>query len=636
MPRPLLQSTTLLTVCLSLATPLPTAAQGIAMSRAKATNATGIENLVLAQTCDGDPSQPDCAPAQDQAGQPVATEGEAPPPPEYGTLAEPAPEAVVPAEPPANEPAAEAAPESPPANLVPDDAEPSAPDTAEPPAPEADQAPFAETEAGAAAPAEDPSAEVVSAPDPDSPVAEAPVTETMHTDPAPDAVLTAPGEDAPTPADVLPEAAPADAAGTDSLSAETQPSPEEATETLTEPVREQSPEVIPEPTPEQAQVIETMMADPDVAAAVETLSQTIAPDVGQESGAIAAAAAAATVGGAVEVPVETTTQTLDAAATRSSAQDFASPLATTAPAAPPDDKDEDDGLSDLEKAGLLALGAVAVGMLINNNRVVAKSGDRVVVDRGDGDLAIWKDDNAILRTPGVVETTQRYSDGSTLTRLARTDGSEILTVRDATGRVIRRELLRVDGTLVPLIDDTRAYAPVVVSELPRPRLRTLNLTEDRDRAHWRALLDEAEWIDLDQRFSLAQVRDIRQVRELAPELSAGAITFATGSAAIRPEEAGKLARIGAFMRDLIDTNPSELFLVEGYTDAVGSAAYNLALSDRRAELIALALSEIFGVPAENMVVQGYGERYLKVQTQAAEPLNRRVGLRRITWLLNGV
>jgi outer membrane protein OmpA-like peptidoglycan-associated protein len=90
------------------------------------------------------------------------------------------------------------------------------------------------------------------------------------------------------------------------------------------------------------------------------------------------------------------------------------------------------------------------------------------------------------------------------------------------------------------------------------------------------------------------------------------------------------------MRDLIDANPSELFLVEGYTDAVGSAAYNLALSDRRAESIALALAEIFGVPAENMVVQGYGERYLKVQTQAAEPLNRRVALRRITWLMDGV
>ncbi len=273
------------------------------------------------------------------------------------------------------------------------------------------------------------------------------------------------------------------------------------------------------------------------------------------------------------------------------------------------EEDDDDGLSDLEKAGLLALGAVAVGMLINNNRVVAKSGDRVVVDRGDGNLAIWKDDDAILRTPGVVETTQRYSDGSTLTRLARQDGSEIITVRDATGRVVRRELLRADGTSVPLIDDTRTYAPVVVSDLPRPRVRSLDLTSQQDPALWRALLEEAEQADPGRTFSLSQIRDIVQVRELAPELAAGTITFDTGSAAIRPEEAGKLARIAEVMRDLIASNPREVFLVEGHTDAVGSAAYNLALSDRRAESIALALSEIFGVPAENMVVQGYGERF---------------------------
>ena len=44
----------------------------------------------------------------------------------------------------------------------------------------------------------------------------------------------------------------------------------------------------------------------------------------------------------------------------------------------------------------------------------------------------------------------------------------------------------------------------------------------------------------------------------------------------------------------------------GYTDAVGDESYNLLLSDRRAETVALALSEYFGVRPENMVVQGYG------------------------------
>ena len=45
------------------------------------------------------------------------------------------------------------------------------------------------------------------------------------------------------------------------------------------------------------------------------------------------------------------------------------------------------------------------------------------------------------------------------------------------------------------------------------------------------------------------------------------------------------------------------------------------------------LSEEFQVPFENLVTQGYGEEYLKVQTERPERLNRRVAVRRITPLL---
>ena len=57
-----------------------------------------------------------------------------------------------------------------------------------------------------------------------------------------------------------------------------------------------------------------------------------------------------------------------------------------------------------------------------------------------------------------------------------------------------------------------------------------------------------------------------------------------------------------------------MFLIEGHTDAVGADEDNLSLSDRRAESVAVALTEQFQVPPENLVTQGYGEQYLKVQT----------------------
>lgn len=47
------------------------------------------------------------------------------------------------------------------------------------------------------------------------------------------------------------------------------------------------------------------------------------------------------------------------------------------------------------------------------------------------------------------------------------------------------------------------------------------------------------------------------------------------------------------------------------------------------------MSQRFGIPAENLTTQGYGEQYLKVNSQAPERANRRVTIRRITPLLQG-
>jgi outer membrane protein OmpA-like peptidoglycan-associated protein len=134
-------------------------------------------------------------------------------------------------------------------------------------------------------------------------------------------------------------------------------------------------------------------------------------------------------------------------------------------------------------------------------------------------------------------------------------------------------------------------------------------------------------------FSLRQIREIRDVRALAPVIDVEPITFATGSSAIDVVEAEKLADLGQLLTRMIAARPNELFLIEGHTDAVGSAASNLTLSDRRAESVALALTEYFGVPPENLVVQGYGESDLLVPTDGNEPRNRRVAVRLVTPLL---
>ncbi|URK87619.1 hypothetical protein LP421_06715 [Rhizobium sp. RCAM05350] len=54
------------------------------------------------------------------------------------------------------------------------------------------------------------------------------------------------------------------------------------------------------------------------------------------------------------------------------------------------------------------------------------------------------------------------------------------------------------------------------------------------------------------------------------------------------------------------------------------------------ESVASLLTEVYDIPAENLVTQGYGERFLKVRTPEAEQQNRRVTIRRVTPLVRPV
>ncbi|MEF3046652.1 OmpA family protein [Pseudotabrizicola sp. L79] len=327
-------------------------------------------------------------------------------------------------------------------------------------------------------------------------------------------------------------------------------------------------------------------------------------------------------------PQSVTETTITESDTRSSFEDFAK-----APEVLEGGRKK-SGLSDLEKAGLIALGAIVVGKILSDGReVVANTGDRVVVREPDGNYQVYKDDDTLLRRPGATVRTESYADGSTRSTVLREDGSEVVTIRDATGRVLRRAVYDARGNETVLINDLMPEERIEVSTLPQPRPNRTTISSRSEDAALRAELARVEAQRLGRSFSLRQIREIKEVRRLAAAIDVDNITFDSGSAVIRTTEARNLADLGRVMADLLDQNPYELFLIEGHTDAVGSAASNLALSDRRAESVALALSEYFGIPPENMVVQGYGEYDLRVQTDADERRNRRVAVRLISPLM---
>ena len=371
----------------------------------------------------------------------------------------------------------------------------------------------------------------------------------------------------------------------------------------------------------------------DEQAAVEAEAQAEA----DSAAALAAAGEGEGGAGEPEVVEETVTEETSRSSSEEFSTDLRSALQEGEPAArkKDDDDDDNDGLSNFEKAAILGIGAVAVGSLLRRNETVAaNTGDRIVAER-DGQYRIIKNDDALLRQPGSQIRTYNYSDGSTRTVVTREDGTEVETVRANDGRVLRRTRTLPDGQTAVLFDDTRQSQSVDVSQLPQISTRRSLDYRGVGADELAETLAAAQAANVNRTFSLSQIRNIDAVRQLVPEINVDSVNFETNSAVIRPQEAEALSALGNAMRRLIERNPGEVFLVEGHTDAQGPASYNLALSDRRAESVALALTEYFDVPPENLVVQGYGESDLVVESQGAEKANRRAAVRRITPLLEG-
>lgn len=104
------------------------------------------------------------------------------------------------------------------------------------------------------------------------------------------------------------------------------------------------------------------------------------------------------------------------------------------------------------------------------------------------------------------------------------------------------------------------------------------------------------------------------------------VLFDTNSASIKPESYGVLDNFVAFMQEV----PSARGTLEGHTDSTGADAYNLRLSQRRADAVqAYVVSK--GIDATRIVSKGYGEAQPVADngTEAGRAENRRVQFARI-------
>ena len=104
------------------------------------------------------------------------------------------------------------------------------------------------------------------------------------------------------------------------------------------------------------------------------------------------------------------------------------------------------------------------------------------------------------------------------------------------------------------------------------------------------------------------------------------IYFDFGQATLLPASQPALAAVAALVKD----NPSWTLRIEGHTDDVGGAAYNLDLSKRRANAVRDALTSAYGLPPARLQASGLGagKPVAKNTTLEGRAANRRVELAR--------
>jgi len=100
------------------------------------------------------------------------------------------------------------------------------------------------------------------------------------------------------------------------------------------------------------------------------------------------------------------------------------------------------------------------------------------------------------------------------------------------------------------------------------------------------------------------------------------VPFENNSAQLKTAAMDDIQRLADFMQQYKNTSA----VIEGHSSAVGSAKYNLVLSQERADAIKKVLVNKFAIDASRLTAKGFGETQLisKGNTKADHEVNRRV------------
>jgi outer membrane protein OmpA-like peptidoglycan-associated protein len=188
------------------------------------------------------------------------------------------------------------------------------------------------------------------------------------------------------------------------------------------------------------------------------------------------------------------------------------------------------------------------------------------------------------------------------------------------------------------VDRERTRADVRTAEAQRAKAQAVTAQAQTGLARQQTAAAEQRATGAEQQTAVAQAdaaaaqNQSAQLQQRLTELQAkqtergmlvtlGDVLFEFNRAEVKPGAQTSLRKLADFLQQY----PSRRILIEGFTDNIGSAASNEALSRRRADSVNVALLGM-GVASQRSTTVGYGEQYpiADNNTETNRALNRRV------------
>ncbi len=165
----------------------------------------------------------------------------------------------------------------------------------------------------------------------------------------------------------------------------------------------------------------------------------------------------------------------------------------------------------------------------------------------------------------------------------------------------------------------REQATAAQSQAKKAQEEALARAQDAEQARKTAAQIEAERKELERQMQALQANVKQTERGLV--LTLGDVLFEFDQADLKPGAVRNLQPLISFLKE----NSSRGVTIEGHTDSVGSDAYNLTLSQRRADAVRRLLIAN-GIAADRVTARGLGEAYPVASNESKEGqlMNRRV------------